>query len=466
MSSRVDEFALPLTKIVVYSPSGEYIPKAIDTFTECLPGKPTGEQSEVRSFLASYFEYYLDARLDNAFNECGYTIERTNMTDVIIATWRSLYHPVKFPEPLYIVVNNCLLVMLCAKPVIAEGYSLWAKSRAKAIFQLYRKKLPDDAGQYLLSIEWATLVAGWMQDSQSMRVNFLTHAIILARGATQYRRAYLYSSTMLRYARLTTIVLVRLFLVSAHSGILREPYLAPDVYCWKIAAATLNGYPREVRPYAGILADMDTAALLGGKQLHRLTYIAVKVGARKQHSLEKFKLPELDDKTRVEDLIKKHFPEDHLADQLLPYEDLTAIDLLEAKPIQEMFSDNWDKIKRAFRSIEPIHVIDNAKGLLPPVGIKPTEQQLSQIIQNTKPSVPVRDVMVAPPPPQGPVSGTESEGPQDVATSDLDRIVEKGEESAKSGSEAGEEPPNTSQSADKRKRKRRVPATRALNRTE
>lgn len=364
MSSRVDEFALPLTKVIVYMPTDTQTKLALDTFTQCLPGVPTDEVDMIHSFLASYFEYYLNAQLDQAFNECGYQLKREPMTDAVIATWRSLYKPVVLPDPLYIVVNNCLIVMLCAKPVIEVGYRSWAKSRAKAIFQLYKKQLPEDGSKYLLSFEWASIIAGWMQDSQSMRINFLTHAIILGRGATQYRRAYMYAATMLRYARLTTIVLVRLFLISARSGILREPYLASDVYCWKIAANTLNSYPRDVRPYAGILADLETAALLGGRQLHKLTYIAVKVGEKKQKSLSQFKIPSLPDELELDRLIQKHFPEVQMDVPLLPYEELGAVDVLEAKPVQEMFAGNLALVQRAFKSLEPVFTTEDKKTVM------------------------------------------------------------------------------------------------------
>nr|WPV62280.1 MAG: hypothetical protein [Usmuvirus newyorkense] len=358
MASKIDTFALPLIKLDVYRPPEGLEQKAISIMTGCLPSRPEGVELDRLSFLASYIELYLDRPVDVDLRECGYEVERKTLSITDLSRWKMFFHPVVYPDPLFVVVNNCLLVMLCAKPVNPSGYATWSGHRAKAIFQLYDKPFPPNGSQYLLSFEWAGLVSKWMQRSQLLRVNILTYAIEASHGATQYKRAYLYTVTMLRYARLTPIVLIKLYILSAHTGIMREPYLSADAYCWKLASETLDGFAREIRPYMGILADLDVASVLGGKQLHNLTYIALKVGAQKQKSLQMFAQPTVDDPRALDKLIEKYFPPVPPDVMMLPKELEFEPSLEEPKPLREIFRTQYHMVSQAFQSVEPVQVAE------------------------------------------------------------------------------------------------------------
>lgn len=355
MSSRIDDRALPLTEITAFKPTPDLCERMLTVMTECWNGKPLTDEVENCSFIATYMTFYLGRGLQDDFIECGYRLKEENVTAEVIAGWSSDFMPKAYEDQLFVVVNNCLLVMLCAKPVTDVSYKTWATNRAKAIFQLYSKTFPADGFQYLVSQEWASIVSLLMQHSQPLRVDVVLFAVRMAHGTSKYKRAYAYTATMLKYARLTTIVLTRLYITSGPGKqILFDPYLAPDRFYWITALKALNSFPEELRPYAGIMADMETAALLGGKQLHTIAYIALEVGQRKQPSLENFYHPVVPHTEVLQALINKYFPSEEIEYPIEETPEEADIGLLKVKPMSTVFGRRWASVTSTFSSLAPL----------------------------------------------------------------------------------------------------------------
>lgn len=331
MAESLDESLYPKISIECYIMTPDLKTKAIELMAACLRSKPAEglppiERYANESFMATYINLYFGQNIAPLMTECGLKLVYKPIDNSILSSWDLMYTPIPPSEKFITIVNHCLIVLLCAKQVRPEFYLQWAINRAKALFQVYNLVWVDTYRESLLSFGWAALISKWLQQSQALRTALLVKALNLAQTEGSFhRKAYEYATNMLRYARLTTIVLTRLYITSAkHSPILLDDHLNADRIHWHNALNVLEAFPVDMRPFAGIIADMKTASALGGKPLHNLTYIAVQVAMRSQRTLENFQLPADVDAPLLNRLIHQYFPTEGVE---RPLEDYTERDL-------------------------------------------------------------------------------------------------------------------------------------------
>lgn len=353
---------VPELEITLYSVPESLKDQAFHVMTMVWNGKPEIADSkglkDAYSFVISFLTRYTARDFKPAFKEAGMKVKEMTLTQQTLVGWQSVFKGRKFedlPNRHILLINNMILMMLCAKQPTEANYNDWSLNRARALMSVYQQEWQVAYQPFLMTLEWAKLVARVAQSSREFRINILGHVFDRSAVSDYNKRAFCYVMGMLRYARLTTILITRLYVTAdPNQKILQDPYLAADREAWICALRALEKFPLALRPYAGIIADEGMEAVLGGQQLHNITYIALVVGARKQESLNNFTKPKVSHQAKLDELIAKYFPPDPILGPLESHDEIETLPLFGVRPLDEKMLARFTTVIRASEGLGPM----------------------------------------------------------------------------------------------------------------
>ncbi len=307
MSAVVPTFLIP-KKLKYYVTSKESASYLVESFITMLSAKKMADD-EVLSVALSLLGQMTQVDMSKFFFELCREPETIHLNRKQIEEFKDEFIPPKLDDVSRLL--NCAFCLLTiGKKIEIQYCTTWMIARAKAIYSILNIEWSDNALDKVIAPEKLKVLSDAFNRAQRMRCAICIFIIHMSKSMTCEQPIYRYVTDMLQYSQLVGFYLIYYILVcdTAHP-IMKDPYLTMDTMRFIEAYNMWDQYPRCYRKFMGLMADRETLSVMGGNPLRRLTYIAIQLAARRDPSIKNLKFVVPQDSDKLDNLIKKHFPE-------------------------------------------------------------------------------------------------------------------------------------------------------------
>ncbi|KRX32414.1 hypothetical protein T05_11345 [Trichinella murrelli] len=308
MASLVPSLIVP-KKLQYYTTNKSQTKFFVEAFTTILSAKKL-EKDDVLKISLSLFGLVTQVDLSNFYFELCREPEVVVLNKQQIEELRDDYMPPKLDE-MSRLLNITFGLLTIGKKIDVQYCIEWMTARAKAIYSILDIPWDEKALDKVVTPERLKVLSDTFGRAQRMRCVICMFIIHMSKSTTCDQPIYQYIADMLKYGQLIGFYLIYYILVcdTAHP-IMRDSYLKMDTIKFIEAYDVWNQYPKCYREYMEQMADKDTLALMGGRCLQRLTYIAIQIGSRRDPSLKNLDFVIPPDSDKLDLLIKKYFPDE------------------------------------------------------------------------------------------------------------------------------------------------------------